>query len=537
MTARLTSRRNVTDVRDFGAGGYGVTDDSAAIQAAVDSLGTTGGVVLFPPGIYLLDDDPIWLPANTAGLTVLSGYGATIKLTATSQFFCSWTRGADYDTFNHWVIEGFDVDCDNITPTGGQAVIQIHGSHRQRSNVDDILIRDIRMYNMECATSGNNLHLGISICSAHLGAAEATQSVIQNVTIERVRVEGGIVGITVGGEGGVHNMNILCDNITLRDCYHDTGLRHATFFAAANFHLGVWARGNRCLIENCVGYGSGDVGIELDNWSQAEVRDTVIEDAYSACFYLTNSNHPPGHQVVRFDRCEARHVSNTSGASAHGRGFNFAYLEGVPIGEVILDGCAFTKLTTGLSASSVTDAISFSALPIEALTVRDFTHTHTGWTQAAGNVAYAPFQMGFVGPTLLTIDGLRSTVVGTCDTGYTFNYCLLYIAGSDVLMDVRRVSLDWNVTDSPTSALVGMRIGDSTTSAGGTIGDLRFIAMEDGATPYGVIIADSATLTIQGLMRVADCDFSRMPAGGNEILVVGVTNTALTVLRDNALIP
>ena len=40
------------NVLDFGATGDGVTDDTAAIQAAIDSLATTGGEVFFPSGRY-----------------------------------------------------------------------------------------------------------------------------------------------------------------------------------------------------------------------------------------------------------------------------------------------------------------------------------------------------------------------------------------------------------------------------------------------------------------------------------------------------
>lgn len=39
-------------VKDFGAVGDGVTDDTAAIQAAIDALGAAGGVVNFPVGEY-----------------------------------------------------------------------------------------------------------------------------------------------------------------------------------------------------------------------------------------------------------------------------------------------------------------------------------------------------------------------------------------------------------------------------------------------------------------------------------------------------
>lgn len=52
-TARLLSNRfaDVVNVKDFGAIGDGVTDDTAAIQAAINSL-STGGTVLFPCGVY-----------------------------------------------------------------------------------------------------------------------------------------------------------------------------------------------------------------------------------------------------------------------------------------------------------------------------------------------------------------------------------------------------------------------------------------------------------------------------------------------------
>ena len=46
------------NVRDFGAVGDGVTDDTAAVQKAIDA----GGVVRFPEGVYLIS--PIYLKSN-----------------------------------------------------------------------------------------------------------------------------------------------------------------------------------------------------------------------------------------------------------------------------------------------------------------------------------------------------------------------------------------------------------------------------------------------------------------------------------------
>lgn len=48
--------RDIVNVRDFGATGDGVTNDTAAIQAAIDSLGILGGRLYIPRGTYLVTD-------------------------------------------------------------------------------------------------------------------------------------------------------------------------------------------------------------------------------------------------------------------------------------------------------------------------------------------------------------------------------------------------------------------------------------------------------------------------------------------------
>ncbi len=90
------TRSTIVSVRDFGAVGDGATDDTAAIQAAIDSLLTTGGMVWFPEGTYAVSS-PIQVQTNgvllfgagisdmlatAAGSTVTTGRGSIIRATA-----------------------------------------------------------------------------------------------------------------------------------------------------------------------------------------------------------------------------------------------------------------------------------------------------------------------------------------------------------------------------------------------------------------------------------------------------------------------
>ncbi|MGP0586271.1 glycosyl hydrolase family 28-related protein [Paenibacillus timonensis] len=113
-------------VMNFGAKGNGVTDDTAAIQKALNQAASTGDTVYFPKGVYLVN------PAKTlrvGGNTTLKGDGRTSIIRAGSSGF-GWElmRVAGKDT----LLTGLVLDGNRrvnrvLTIAGGSARVTVQG--------------------------------------------------------------------------------------------------------------------------------------------------------------------------------------------------------------------------------------------------------------------------------------------------------------------------------------------------------------------------------------------------------------------------
>ena len=75
----------VYNVRDYGATGNGVTDDTAAIQAAINaaSAASTNGRVVLPAGTYAISD-PLTISADGVALLGMAGWAQTVILCTTA---------------------------------------------------------------------------------------------------------------------------------------------------------------------------------------------------------------------------------------------------------------------------------------------------------------------------------------------------------------------------------------------------------------------------------------------------------------------
>lgn len=135
--------RESVSVLDFGAVGDGVTDDTAAIQAALDSL-TDGGTLYFPLGVYLTDAVSISfrgviIQGDTVGVSTLtSGVQIKCRSAATNFFF----------------VDEHDIQVNNVYINGnGLATNTV----RFNNDVTDVIFRKVTVDG--CATNGVNVNL------------------------------------------------------------------------------------------------------------------------------------------------------------------------------------------------------------------------------------------------------------------------------------------------------------------------------------------------------------------------------------------
>lgn len=111
----------VFSVKDWGARGDGRTDDTAALQRAVDRAGTVGGTVLFPAGIYRF--------SATLGIrgdgTELVGLGGSRLVAATTL-----DRLIDSNDFRKLHFDGLTIEGVGVQAVGGRGTIHLDGGSR-----------------------------------------------------------------------------------------------------------------------------------------------------------------------------------------------------------------------------------------------------------------------------------------------------------------------------------------------------------------------------------------------------------------------
>lgn len=234
-------------VKDFGAVGDGVTNDYAAIAAAIASLPAEGGVLLFPSQSTYKINSTLALPTATKSFTI-QAYGATLDFTglanSTDAITTNGGVGAQDKSYFNWfggTILGKGVTSGNgfYIQNGNNAILQV-----------GVTIRDIIVY-------GFGGGAGIKLFGAF-------GTLLENCHIEYSgTVSTG--GIWVTGEA------LGCDRTQILNSVINNSYGNGVFID----------RGVGIYISECRLIGNAGFGVLIDPISnQGGVQNVVIEKNY-----------------------------------------------------------------------------------------------------------------------------------------------------------------------------------------------------------------------------------------------------------------
>jgi hypothetical protein len=280
--------REVVSVKDFGAVGDGVADDTAAIQAAINAT-PDGGQVVFPYGTYCI---------GSAGLSITSrndvalvGTGATLKLTAVSSLPGMPWGGSPASilmtTCSEMEFSGLRIDgggfanvavglrdcveclvCDNVIFDCNPTVAPIASSNGLRNTYSRNTIYD----------SNRGLWIGYVSSVSHMEREMLIESnVVRNLTATGIAVSafGGSVignrcedcdgsGIVVNGFNGVATLNVtIVGNYCANNLFH--GIQSDVILSGlpSSVERGIVCSGNVCVGNDA----SGIFAANVDNWA------------------------------------------------------------------------------------------------------------------------------------------------------------------------------------------------------------------------------------------------------------------------------
>lgn len=117
---------------------------------------------------------------------------------------------------------------------------------------------------------------------------------VTDVVCRNVKIYGGECGFYIVGA----TSGMFIDKVVLDNCLHDTGITTPTIaFASANCVIGYYAWVNRVDVRGFRGYGSGDVGLEIDQPISGTVTGSRVFNSCDANYYVTNFV-PPADSIA-----------------------------------------------------------------------------------------------------------------------------------------------------------------------------------------------------------------------------------------------
>lgn len=291
--ARDALGTGAANVKAFGASGDGIADDTAAIQAAIESAAAEGAWVYFPPGTYTVSPRkfagiPGVYGRNSVALFLksgskLSGPG-TIKLKDGTGAGSGAVLGtADRSDKTGIVIEGLEIDCNGANTRGKMSGISL--LHASESRISNVFVHDCK--NSGMAIKADTLNLSVAKNFNNIFESNLVKNVgrlaIQTDYAEGVRIIGNRVVNATGNCIGVYS--------------DDTG-------GASVGGDGTVVMGNS--LKGCLH------GIFFESGGEGLIVGNVVDEPRGAAIYL-NSGHATSRRVRIADNWLRAVAAGTSG--------------------------------------------------------------------------------------------------------------------------------------------------------------------------------------------------------------------------------
>ena len=258
-------------VKDFGARGDGVADDTAAIQSAIDSVAKLGGTLRFPAGTYLVTSVGL-----RPGVHYL-GYGATIKRPANQG---KWVRSfnaakqgylysGDEDSAM-LTIEGLTFDGQR-TAQGDYQKYQLEQAHllflqADAKHIGRLRARIVNCHFQDCVGDAISLYTNVDAqiinCTARdcfrggitITGGHSRIQVVNFTAHGKVHPTGIDVEVDGAGFGGSHKIELTLNGLMLPDGDFDIGVHDGSVVLGTNIMarapFNLYARDARVRISN-----------------------------------------------------------------------------------------------------------------------------------------------------------------------------------------------------------------------------------------------------------------------------------------------